>query len=169
MQKPLHEDIEIAFKDVAKKVRYLYCCSNAFSSDKMYEALRAVDKMEALLASDYKSLWLMEQDDARRWEQKYISTRDSLRNVIPTQIKKTENAILNPEDDGSSFCSSFSRVAPSAIPHINEDGVETCANTENTNPPLSRMRSMSYESNDCPEDNRLMRMGATHPYESEGD
>jgi hypothetical protein len=146
MQKPLHEDIEIAFKDVAKAVR-LYCwdCSNP-PSDKMYEALRAVDKMEALLASDYKSLWLIVEEDARRWEKKCAETRAELRNLISSQIEKEGNVVLNPEDDGSSYCSSFSKVAPSAIPHIDEDGVETCVNTDETNPPLSRVRSMSYES-----------------------
>jgi len=165
MQKPSLQEIEIVFKDVAKTVRDLYASRKNDKNDLPFiNALRAVDKMQALLEGDYKSLWFMVQEDTERLEQKCSEFRTDLRNVITSQVQKNENVIINPEDDDSSFCSSFSRVAPSAIPHIDED-IETNA----TVGPLSRLRSMSYESNTSIPGKYLMRMGAAQPYESEAD
>ena len=142
MQKPSLQEVEIIFKEVAKTVRDLYTCRKDNKNDLPFiNALRAVDKMQVLLEGDYKSLWLMVQEDTERLEQKCSEFRADIRNIITSQIEKDENVVLNPEEDCSSFCSSFSIVAPSAIPHIDEDG-----NTNATLGPLSRLRSMSYES-----------------------
>jgi hypothetical protein len=138
MQKPSLEEIEIVFKEVAKTVRDLYTCRKEKNDLPFINALRAVDKMQVLLEGDYKSLWLMVQEDTERLEQKCSEFRADLRNIIISQTEKDGDVVLNPEDC-SSFCSSFSRV-PSTIPHIDEDG------TNATLAPLSRLRSISYES-----------------------
>lgn len=145
-------------------MRDLYTCRKDNKNEIPFiNALRAVDKMQVLLEGDYKSLWLMVQEDTERLEQKCSEFRADLRNIITSQTEKDGNVVLNPEEDDS-FCSSFSRVAPSAIPHIDEDG-----NTNATLAPLSRVRSMSYESesNNSLPGNCLMRMGTTHPTESD--
>lgn len=102
IEKPSLQEIQTVFKEVAKSVRDLYAYSGIVpvydrNSSPFITALRTVDKMETLLKGDYKTLWIMEQEDAQRWERLCEGARTDVRNII--QSANPSRIVLNPEDD----------------------------------------------------------------------
>jgi hypothetical protein len=81
-------DARNLFDDIAKAVRAAYTGTN--NSVDLYDALRAVDKMELYFKHDYLTLWRMEREDRERAE--HAAQRLAHQPLSP---------ILNPEEDAS--------------------------------------------------------------------
>ena len=161
MDTPSHQEIMSVFKEVSKTVRELY--RYGFVDSDYYRnntapfinALRSVDKMESLLQGDYKTVWIMEQEDAMRWEQKCKEAREDVKNIIESRstgvpvstITVTATGVkvvLNPEDENTAEF----QTLPSAILRTNlDDDVFTCDASMNSVPiGVDRQRSLSFES-----------------------